>query len=299
MKKYVYKNNIKILLKNPKGLDDKDLKWNLMYNELIKFKTKHGHCNVPQQKPGVTCIPELVKLASWCGTQRQYLKKGKLLLHRHKKLIEIGFDFEPFDTRWEKYFSQLLHYKAIHGHCNVPQNKKERDPLAVWVNKQRDHRNTMHPDKKKRLLDIGFVFEVMNYWWEEYYKELVEYKKLYGNTAVSEYNKEYYILAKWVSRMRASKLAGNRKFLTEEQEARLEELGFDWTPELTKWNKRYDELLNFYEKYGHINVPYSYDYSKGLGGWVKRQMKNKKILSDKQIDKLNKLGITWQEQKEY
>lgn len=293
MKKYKKIGNVKILLKNPKGLDELDIKWNLMFNQLLKFKAEHGHCNVPQQKPDNPMMPELTKLGSWCCTQRRNLKKGTLLIHRQNKLVEAGFVFDPNETKWENFFKQLVEYKSFHGHCNVPQNKKNHDPLARWVNKQRDHRNTMPPDKKKRLLEIGFVFEVMNTWWEEYFAELLEYKKRFGNTNVSEYNDEYYILAKWVSRMRASKLAGNRKYLTEEQEKRLEEIGFIWQPELERWNMHYADLLKFYEEFGHCKVPYNYDKIKGLQDWLQRQRNRKTPLSKEQIQKLKKLGIKW------
>ena len=45
--------------------------WQTMYNDLIAFKKREGHCNVPRN-------PENKQLGRWCNNQRQAKKKGQL-----------------------------------------------------------------------------------------------------------------------------------------------------------------------------------------------------------------------------
>jgi len=52
-------------------------------------------------------------------------------------LNELGFDWEPFDSGWEKMFSELEHYKLEKGDCNVPVGWKDNPKLGRWVKTQR------------------------------------------------------------------------------------------------------------------------------------------------------------------
>ena len=72
----------------------KDKTWNRKYGELIEYKEKHGHCNVP-------CHFKANKqLATWVHNQRQQyrlLKQGKkcpLTEERIDKLENIGFKWK-------------------------------------------------------------------------------------------------------------------------------------------------------------------------------------------------------------
>lgn len=40
-------------------------------------------------------------------------------------------------TSWDKRFSELIDFKRVHGHCEVPQNYAENTSLGTWVNKVR------------------------------------------------------------------------------------------------------------------------------------------------------------------
>jgi hypothetical protein len=62
--------------------------------------------------------------------------------------------------------------------------------------------------------------------------------------------------------------------------------------------QRYDDLVAYKEKHGHINVPQA---EKPLGGWLHSQRKDysafvrgkRKTYEQWKIDKLNELGIVW------
>lgn len=50
----------------------------------------------------------------------------RLTEERMKVLTSIGFVWDVVqadnDARWKKRYEELLHYKTVNGHCNVPQS---------------------------------------------------------------------------------------------------------------------------------------------------------------------------------
>ena len=58
--------------------------WETRYNELVRYKTDHGDCNIPVKQG---------QLGTWVDKQRQQYKKGKLSQDRIYRLSGIGFDW--------------------------------------------------------------------------------------------------------------------------------------------------------------------------------------------------------------
>lgn len=65
--------------------------------------------------------------------------------------------------------------------------------------------------------------------------------------------------------------------LSEEKVKNLQELGFDFELKApprkrkrgkTKWELRFDELVEFKEKHGHLNIPPVYGPNPSLGPWI-------------------------------
>ena len=71
-----------------------DRGWNDMFLRLVKYKGKHGDCNVP------TSFPADLELAFWVATQRQRKKKGALSAERAHMLDELGFAWSMY--RWSQ-----------------------------------------------------------------------------------------------------------------------------------------------------------------------------------------------------
>jgi hypothetical protein len=97
-----------------------DAKWEIMFNRLVDFKKKYGHCFVPNRYKNDN------KLGSWVSTQRKQYKAlacGRydatiLPAHRIKKLDEIGFAWNTSDPRrvdWEVRYSQLKDFFCKYG----------------------------------------------------------------------------------------------------------------------------------------------------------------------------------------
>ena len=66
----------------------RDELWPERFNQLVKFKERHRHCDVPVK------WPENPQLGGWVARQRHLKKSGKLLPDREKILNEIEFKWQ-------------------------------------------------------------------------------------------------------------------------------------------------------------------------------------------------------------
>ena len=86
-----------------------------------------------------------------------------------------------------------------------------------------------------------------------------------------------------------------KRKLSPEKIKQLESIGIVWRVHEDSWSRHYASLLKYYNQHHDILVPFECKYDGVyLGGWLKRQMGNKDKLSVKQVELLNKLGITWE-----
>jgi len=109
-----------------------------MFQQLVEFKKAHGHCNVPHR------YTENYALGKWVQHQREAHKKDKLSKKRIIRLKEIGFIWSLSKSQkpqsWGDRFQQLVEFKEVHGHCNVPQKDPKYRQLGSWVSNQRRHK---------------------------------------------------------------------------------------------------------------------------------------------------------------
>jgi hypothetical protein len=130
--------------------------WLERYNELIKFKEQHNHCNVPRNykhnKP----------LSIWVDSQRRDYRRGKLLKKHEDMLNEIGFEWEvktkSNDELWNVRYEELVEFKRQKGHCNVPRKFQHNEQLGRWVSTQRQFYNQekLSEARVTKLEEIGF-----------------------------------------------------------------------------------------------------------------------------------------------
>jgi hypothetical protein len=137
------------------AFDQESKIWDRHFVELVKYKEKNGHCNIPTTNGS---------LGSWIKRQRELFKSNKLKAERYEKLVEIGLKFEDvtalefkgkFDQKWQDMYQKLLEYKETNGNCfDVPKTL----PLGRWLNYQRWlYRNgNLRDDRTEKLLSIGF-----------------------------------------------------------------------------------------------------------------------------------------------
>jgi glutathionylspermidine synthase len=96
-------------------------------------------------------------LGTWVGTQRS--KKDSLSPERRQRLDDIGFVWDPYTEYWEEGFSKLLQFKEAEGHCRVSRGLKlDGYNLGNWVSTQRKTKDSLSPERRQRLDEIGFVW---------------------------------------------------------------------------------------------------------------------------------------------
>ena len=95
-----------------------DNAWHKLFRDLIAFKHKHGHCNVP------CCSISPAGLAAWVASQRHRRKIGTLQPQRIRKLESIGFC-------WAVY--GMTKRQAVRA---APRQRKKRPSLGASGGKQ-------------------------------------------------------------------------------------------------------------------------------------------------------------------
>jgi hypothetical protein len=145
--------------------------------------------------------------------------------------------------------------------------------------------------------------------WMTHFRELTEFKELYGHFHIPRRNKEWEKLANWVTKQRQEK---KKCVMSENRVKKLEEIGFfeweraedgtgsklgplnqDYLNNL--WEENLLKLKKFKEINGHCKVPVA---KKSLNNWVRRQRSifNKGKMPSERIFKLNQLGFEWKGQ---
>ena len=146
-----------------------------------------------------------------------------------------------------KRFEELKEYKAIHGHCNVPQSTD----LGKWVKMQRENkheadlkRSGVTPLRKKpkpclsqdridKLESLGFQWRVAKpaVGWDARFQQLIMYRNQHGDCNVPQSYPPDKPFGRWVMKQRCQhslKLRGEKSQLTDEREKKLNEIGFSW-----------------------------------------------------------------------
>ena len=137
---------------------------------------------------------------------------------------------------------------------------------------------------------------------DEWYKIANKYKEQYGNLLVPS----KYItptgenLGRWIVNCRA---AFKRGKLSLEQREALDKIGMTWQMvERNDWKDMFVLASLYKEEHGNLIVPFSYITPNGkpLGRWIRQQRTNyqQKKLSEKQIEKLESIGMLWHARKD-
>ncbi|MDD4880033.1 MAG: helicase associated domain-containing protein [Gallionellaceae bacterium] len=258
-----------------------DSKWQEMFDTLREFYNSNGHTNLPQRPTN--------PLGTWVRHQRDSKKIGRLPIEQVLKLEEIGFQWDVLDANWDAMFKKLVDFKSIHGHTNVPTSWPTY--LGTWVSLQRkanksSGRGTLSLDRKKRLDEIGFIWDAFEFEWEESYKELVRFKTSNGHVNVPSSHPSG--LGTWASHQRVLK---KKDKLSIERIRRLEDIGFVWDSFSNKWEIGFRYLRDFAISEGHCKVPQKYMAPDGyrVGQWLRAQRSSWDTLSSERKERLRTL----------
>jgi hypothetical protein len=159
--------------------------------------------------------------------QRAQYAAGRLPHRREKALKQEGFEFAPWEDRWEEAFTKLTAFRRREGHANVPSNWSRDPSLASWVAKQRDlwRKGELQPKRERRLRRLGFRFEPFEELWEEAFAKFETFRRRQGHANVPANFSRDPSLGVWVVQQRARWQRGELRL---ERERRLRKLGFSF-----------------------------------------------------------------------
>jgi hypothetical protein len=255
--------------------------WEEMFAALVDYHKKTGNCNVPVN------WPENPQLGRWISQQRR--SRDRLTPERIKRLNKLGIVWGQKKALWEEMYQALVEYKKKFGDCKVPDDWPENPKLGTWVSNQRTRKEQLTSDRIKKLDGLGFVWDVRDAFWEKMFKELVEYKKKYGDCKVPDDWSENKKLGTWVGKQRQRK-----NQLTPERIDRLNRIGFVWEAKKIFWEEMFEALVEYKKRTGNCNVPRNWPENKPLANWVHTQRNKKDRLTPDRIQRLDEIGFVWE-----
>ncbi len=104
--------------------------WQQNFKKLCDYKELHGDTNVPKSYSDT-------KLARLVISLRQQKRNNTLKPERELALRQIGFDFDPHETKWQSNFQSVVEFYRLNGHSSPnrrSENEHER-ALAEWVHR--------------------------------------------------------------------------------------------------------------------------------------------------------------------
>ena len=207
--------------------------WDERFQQLQAYKDRFGHCDVPAR------WADNQLLATWVHNQRA--RRGTLSAERIRRLESIGFVWQatgrvsyPSEARWDASYEQLADFKKRFGHCDLPGKWAENQPLARWVQTQREchSRGKLSAERIRWLEAIGFAWHGRGRLaysaearWDAYCEQLADFKKRFGHCTVPTQWAENRPLAHWMHNQRSYYRQGK---LSAERIRRLEAIGFCW-----------------------------------------------------------------------
>lgn len=213
-----------------------NLKWALVYKEVLKYYEENGNIEIPIDY-FVIINDEKVYLNNWIAVQRTMFLQGKLSLDKKEMLDKVGMVWKIRNRySWDKMFSLALDYYSLNGNLFIPKNYQvivngETVNLGTWITNQRRNykAGVLAPLRISKLEEIGMVWEDVkvasnNKRWLIMYKEALRYLEENGNLKVpSDYvvtiDDEVYLLNSWIRQQKShllnGALVGKRKELME------------------------------------------------------------------------------------
>ena len=125
---------------------------------------------------------------------------------------------------------------------------------------------------------------------------MCKFKEKFEHCKVPKDYPENPSLGIWVDSQRQKKKNG---ILSQNNVSKLDSIGFEWSPNDTRWEEAFSMLCTFKKETGHCNVPSTYNENKQLAHWVIRQRTaySKEALSKEYIDRLIHIGFVFEPDK--
>lgn len=221
--------------------------------------------------------------------------------------------------RWDFCYSILQEFYHEYGQYPHSRTCYRGIKIGRWLSEQILYiqHNSLSAARKERLEMLPgwstFLIERQptRRTFDDYYKELLVYFEREGHIDIPQ----SYInpstgckLGLYLTRLRNIRKKTDRGHLSQDQINRLNALGMKWVKRehlYRDFDYYYQQLIKFYRREGHIKVPTRFidpDTGCHLGNFIncvrqaKRGTGHDIVLTDRQIEMLNDLGMVWQVQ---
>lgn len=207
------------------------------------------------------------------------------MVEHFKMLEDIGMDWDPMETQWLKKYELLKGFKEEFGHLNVKTDYQVTrgndvinlglflDDQRSFYRKNKDNLEQIDSKYKNRfkLLDsLGVEWEPREAYWNTRYNLCKVFKNEFGHLNIPY---DYEVLFNDEVIKLGSFLSKQREFYREYESNGFEdcpeymlnhfnllnELGIVWNVFDENFRFQYKYLEDFYNLYGHLNIPYDYE----------------------------------------
>jgi hypothetical protein len=193
------------------------------------------------------------------------------------ELEKLGIIWNKHDRVWEQFLADLVTFREEHGHLDVPQKyvTPAGRPLGTQVTTRRTTWEELGADRQAELLQLGFIRDRLEHYWNQGFAAWLEFKKEHGHPIVprDHTTTSGLRLGNWrieqLKKLRAGDLPPERaKRITADQlhlnGRELHEL------------RHLQALRDYRTEQGHTEVPYDHVTAEGLklGYWLGNQRKN-------------------------
>jgi hypothetical protein len=141
--------------------------WTERFEELLEFRSRIGHCLVPNNFPVNPPLAQWVKRQRYQYKLKQQSKRSTMSDERVQALEEIGFVWDSHSACWDEKLEELLQFREVHGHCNVPSRYAENRQMAVWVKRQRRQYKFYFESKPSSMTEERIaILEGLGFQWD-------------------------------------------------------------------------------------------------------------------------------------
>jgi hypothetical protein len=222
---------------------------------LSNHKHNHdNHANDHEHEPQNEYEHEHEHNSSTTNKNKQKLQKTQQKQSKSKKVsLSSNLSLHPnakvtvkvkknkvslFEQRWDSKYNTLKKFKAIHGHCNVPQYYDSNPALGRWVRTQRvEHAHLLRP--------YLYNYDTFTNCYQSN-NSGSSGNSSGSNSGSNSGNMNHVKLEELLNALPKTSARRIRK---------LNEIGFVWDVKEETWYKRVQDLIEFKKVYGHLRVP--------------------------------------------
>jgi hypothetical protein len=247
------------------------------------------------------------------GRGRSFVTKSDSQQQQPSLLDLSAPGYEKPSPEDERMLTELVAYREREGHVHVPsgsskfsvqerQSEGVSKELSNWVEKQRRIYRRVNNSSKANfsksfqvvvlmLESMGFVWSSREAQWMRWVFWYQQHQEALKRGERIDPKKERQ-LAMWVDMQRKIFKRGD---LHPEREQVLNQIGFVFDAQESKWLEMYEKLEEYKRKNGHTMVPTMYSEDPSLGSWVARQrvLYNANQLESHRLKALETLGFSW------